>query len=250
MGVSVPKIGSVQLGDLPRVVLGVDGNAPVVAQATGEGIDILEVRVDLFSKLTPTSVVEEVKALRRHGLPLIGTVRSREEGGNAEITDSQRADLYAKISSLVDAIDIDLSAGTLKSVIATARDNRNTLILSHHDFHSTPSERELEKIVGKATSLGADVVKIATLAEDESDVVRLLQFTLKHQDKNLVTIAMGSKGSISRLLFPLAGSLMTYTSVSPADGQIPAKRLLEDLRLYYPRYNEELINRLGLLEYA
>ena len=29
-----------------------------------------------------------------------------------------------------------------------------------------------------------------------------------------------------------------------------AKRLIEDLRFYYPRYNEELINRLSLLEFV
>lgn len=245
------RIGSVKLGNLPRVVLGVDGESPAVSQAAGEGVDILEVRVDLFNgQLTSAGVVDEVKVLKRHEMPLIATIRGQDEGGKARLSDAQRADLYQKISPLVDAIDIDLRAAMLRPVVASARRNKNTIILSHHDFHSTPSVSGLEQIVNKATALGANIVKIATLAKNESDVVRLLQFTVAHRHKNLVTIAMGNIGSVSRLLFPLAGSLMTYTSVSPSDGQIPAKRLIKDLRFYYPRYNEELINRIGLLEFA
>ena len=243
-------IGRATLGDLPRVVLGVDGDSPVVAQASSEGIDILEVRVDLFGNLSPAYVVHEVQALKRHALPLIGTIRSRAEGGKADLSDAQRAHLYSNISPLVDAIDIDLRAGALKSVIATARSNHNTLILSHHDFRRTSAAADLERIVRKAAALGADIIKVATAAQNERDVVRLLQFTLQHRNKHLVTIALGNDSSLSRLAFPLVGSLMTYTNVTPTDGQIPAKRLIEDLRFYYPRYNEALINRLGLLECA
>ncbi len=246
------KIGDVKLGQLPRVVLGVIGESPVVAQAAGEGVDILEVRVDLFGgPLTPASVVDEVKVLKRHEMPLIGTIRGTGEvRGTVKLSDSERADLYQKISPLVDAIDIDLSAAILKSVVAAARRNKNTVILSHHDFDGTPSESRLKQIVGKASKLGADIIKIATLAKHESDVLRLLQFTAAHRPKNLVTIAMGNIGTVSRLMFPLAGSLMTYTSVALSDGQIDAKRLIEDLRLYYPRYNEELIIRTRALEFA
>lgn len=246
------KIGDVQLGKLPRVVLGVIGESPVVAQAAGEGVDILEVRVDLFGgQLTQASVVDEVKVLKRHEMPLIGTIRGKGEvRGKVKLSDAERAALYQKISPLVDAIDIDLSATILKSVVAAARRNKNTVILSHHDFDGTPSESRLKQIVGKASKLGADIIKIATLAKNESDVLRLLQFTAAHRPKNLVTIAMGNIGTVSRLMFPLAGSLMTYTSVALSDGQIDAKRLIEDLRLYYPRYNEELIIRTRALEFA
>ena len=245
--VSMLKIGGVKLGDVPRVVLAVDGESPAAAQAAEEGVDILEVRVDLFSgSLTSASVVDEVKILKRHGMPLIGTIRSQRERGKAKLSGAQRADLYQNISPLVDAIDVDVSDGILKPVVALARRNKNTVILSHHDFHGTPSEATLEQVVRNATALGADVIKVATLAKNERDVVRLLQFTAAHRRKNLVTIAMGNIGSVSRLLFPLVGSLLTYTNVSPSDGQIPAKRLIEDLRFYCPRYHEALISRLGL----
>lgn len=246
------KIGGVKLGEVPRVVLGVVGESDAVARAAGEGVDILEVRIDLFEgQLTQASVVNEVKTLKRHEMPLIGTIRGKGEvRGRARLSDVERADLYQKISPLVDAIDIDLSATILKSVVTAAYRNKNIVILSHHDFNGTPSESGLKQIVGKATELGADIIKIATFAKNESDVLRLLHFTAAHRPKNLVTIAMGNIGTISRLALPLAGSLMTYTSVAPSDGQIDAKRLIEDLRFYYPRYNEELITRTRVLEFA
>jgi 3-dehydroquinate dehydratase-1 len=244
------KIGGVQLGALPRVVLGVDRECPPVADAAQAGVDILEVRVDLFDNVTPSEVVSEVKVLKRHEMPLIGTIRSRAEGGKANLNDAQRENLYKHITPLVHAIDIDLSASILKPVVAVARRNKNTVILSHHDFKKTPSDAALAEIVKKANALDADIIKVAVHANDEGDVSRLLAFTLAHRGKNLVTISLGSIGSISRLLFPLAGSVMTYTSVTPSDGQIPAGRLIEDLRLYYPRYNESVIARTKSLEFA
>jgi 3-dehydroquinate dehydratase-1 len=245
------KIGGVTLGELPRVVLGVDGESPSAAQAASEGVDILEVRVDLFAgQLTPSQIVDAVKALKRHEMPLIGTIRQQGEGGKSRLSDAQRADIYHKISPLVDAIDIDVRAAMLKPVVASARRNRNTVILSHHDFRGTPSTTELARMVGKAAALGADITKIATLAKSERDVVRLLEFTMRHRRQHLVTIAMGHIGSVSRLFFPLVGSLLTYTSVSPSNGQVPAERLIEDLRLYYPRYHEALMNRARVVEFA
>jgi 3-dehydroquinate dehydratase-1 len=241
------KIGRVQLGRVPRVVLGVDGESPAVAHAVEAGVDVLEFRVDQFSgSLTSSGVAEEAKVLKRHQLPLIGTIRSHQERGRARLSEHQRAALYEALSPVVDAIDIDLRAAIVLRVVASARRNKNVVLLSHHDFHATPPESALKRIVSRATDLGADIIKIATFAKHEEDVMRLLRFTWAHRPKHLVTTAMGPIGTVSRLVFPLVGSLMTYTNVVPSDGQIPATRLIEHLRVYYPRYHEELIARLGV----
>jgi len=86
------------------------------------------------------------------------------------------------------------------------------------------------------------VIKLAAWARTPEDVARLFDLTLRNRRSNLVTIAMGTRGSISRLMFPLAGSLLTYTSVSPSDGQLPLKELVQGLRLWYPRYRERVKN--------
>lgn len=245
------KIGKVQLGRIPRVVLGVSGNYPALSRASESGVDILEIRVDQFDQIEPEYVLSEVKAIKKHSLPLIGTIRTKGEGGKARISDSRRIALYQKIAPWVEAIDVELSSGsTLMEVRSITSKSKNVLIVSHHDFSKTPEERELKEISEKALSHGADIIKIAAFAKNENDVIRLLEFTSRNKDKKLVTIAMGATGSISRLVFPLAGSLMTYTSVSPTGGQVPLRELIQGLRLYYPKFNEEVVNRLGLLEYV
>ncbi len=246
-----PHIGPVALGTLPRVVLAINKDATSLQEAVQAGVHIFEVRVDQFQRTDVLSVVKTVTAMRTHGLPLIGTVRGRHEGGSAFLTDAERADLYLQISDLVEAIDVEMRS---RAVVERVRDvihaAGSTLILSHHDFKRTPTADELDGIVAEAIELKADIIKVATFARTPRDVETLTAFTQRHRDHNLVAIALGSIGSISRLVFPLYGSLMTYTSTSPSDGQIRLETLVEHLRLYYPELNEEYIRQLGLLEYA
>ena len=175
----------------------------------------------------------------------------REEGGKSRTPDAKRASLYQRVAPLVDAVDIELSSGdVLKQARPAIEKHRGVLIISYHNFSGTPADTRLAEIMDHAVAEGADIIKIATFAEREDDVLRLLNFTSKHRAKRLVSIAMGAKGAISRLVFPLAGSLMTYTSTAPSDGQVPLSTLVDGLRLYYPRFNEAMIDRLKLLEYA
>ena len=233
-----PRIGRVQLGAIPRVVLAVDGDPPaLVRQPRKAGVDLLEARVDQFDRLNPEAVARQIARLKRVGLPLIGTVRARAEGGAANLSDRQRRLLYERIIPLVEAVDVDVrSSSVVKAVIAAARTHHTTVILSHHDFKKTPSATALGRIVRRADHLGADLIKVAAMARGPEDVARLLQLTLTHHAKPLVTIAMGPHGSLSRLLFPLAGSLLTYTHRRPSHGQLPLHELVSLLRRCYPTF--------------
>jgi len=244
MRTPVVTIGHVRLGRIPRVVLGVAADVPALRGAAKAGADLVEVRIDQFTRLGLSDVEAEVRSIRQHGLPLIGTVRSRKEGGQRAVPDALRIALYRTICPLVAAIDIELSSdAVLNAVKPVAQRSRKTLILSYHNFSKTPRDATLETVVERAVALGASVTKIATLAESDADVIRLFRFTLKHRAKHLVTMAMGAAGSISRLLFPLAGSLLTYTHVAPSHGQIPLGALVCDLRRYYPAFDGALIHR-------
>jgi 3-dehydroquinate dehydratase-1 len=224
-------IGAVRLGDGPRVVLVVNGPAAGLRRIIRQGIDVLEARVDRFPSREPAHVIVTVRALKRLRLPLIGTVRSHAEGGAARLSDRQRIALYEAIAPLVDAMDVELRAGAVRQAVRDlARRRRIPLILSSHDFHRTPTDRALERLLREAKALGADIVKVATQARSAQDVARLFAFTARHRAKRLVTIAMGPKGTLSRLVFPLAGSLLTYTSLSPRDGPLPAAAFLKALR--------------------
>jgi len=232
------RIGRVRLGRVPRVVLAVDGDRPaILRQARRAGVDVLEARVDQFRPLTPSAVARQVARLKRYGLPIIGTVRSRLEGGATTFSSAQRLQLYARLLPVVDAVDVDLRAPSLtRAVIQAARKAQATVIVSYHNVHATPPTNVLTRIAQRARHLGADVVKIATMARGPEDVMRLLEFTLAHRRRRLVTIAMGTAGSCSRLVFPLIGSLLTYTHYAPSHGQLPLRELAAFLRRYAPAF--------------
>ena len=49
------------------------------------------------------------------------------------------------------------------------------LIVSSHNYQSTPSSEELGSLVARIQAVGADIVKIVTTAVDIVDVTRMLQ---------------------------------------------------------------------------
>jgi len=110
-------------------------------------------------------------------------------------------------------------------------------MVSEHDFTRTPQEDELQLMVEKAIDQGAQIVKIATMANSVADVRRLLNFTEKCETP-IVTIAMGPIGKISRVIAPLYGSLFSYGFIKGevAPGQLPVTRLIEEFKLYYPDF--------------
>jgi len=137
----------------------------------------------------------------------------------------------------VDAIDIELDTPIGPDVIAGAEGK--TIIVSEHDFTSTPSVEGLNHMVEQGIQQGADIVKIATMATCVQDITRLLRFT-EDCTTPLVTIAMGPLGTASRVFAPLFGSLYTYGFIteSVAPGQISAEELAKEFKLYYTQRNE------------
>ena len=77
--------------------------------------------------------------------------------------------------------------------------------------------------------LGADIPKIAVMAKDAKDALRLMAATAEmsqvHSTKPLLTMAMGRTGSISRLAGELVGSALTFCSLerASAPGQVSVK---------------------------
>lgn len=249
-------IGDVRLGSIPRVVGVVsDRDIHSLSDDTVERIDILELRVDMFAEFSSAyvgSLMSSVKS--RFGKPVIVTIRSKEEGGHADIDDGIRMELFAAALPLADAADIEIhSAGGLpEKVVALCKKLKKTSIVSYHNFEETPDKNALGDILAKAKRTGADIVKIAAKAQSKDDVARLAAFTFENKADMLVTISLGNIGLMSRIFNHVVGSLLTYGHLgSPSSpGQISAVDLVERLRMFDPLYNEDLINRIHLMEYV
>lgn len=223
------RIGSLELGKRPAVVAIVDQKLALeeIAALRGEGVDLLELRVDLIA-LDDQALVDYLSSIRTSvGLPMIGTVRE------TETNTGRRVATFNSILPYVDAIDIELGSPLSREVTAAAAGK--TIIVSEHDFTSTPDEAALHGMVARSLDQGAHIVKLATMANSPGDVTRLLRFT-EDCSVPLVTIAMGPLGTVSRVIAPLFGSLFTYGFIreTVAPGQLSAKKLVEELNLYYP----------------
>ncbi|MGB7569525.1 MAG: type I 3-dehydroquinate dehydratase, partial [Chitinivibrionales bacterium] len=205
----MPKcsIGTCELGSVPRTVAIIDRPlwAEDIVQLQEIGTDILEIRADSFTQDIQSTCAFIAEIKKACSLPLIGTIR--ENTGNSD----KRLEFFKSIIPLVDAIDIELDNSITAEVIRMAAGR--TIIVSEHDFQGTPDNNALQGIVEKALTLGGHIIKIAVLAKNQEDVVRLLQF-VHGCTANIVAFSMGEYGTISRVMSMLFGSLFSYGFVT------------------------------------
>jgi 3-dehydroquinate dehydratase-1 len=170
-------------------------------------VDFLEIRVDNFA-LDPTSLLKVLPKLR---VPLLVTVRHPVEGGAHGLSFARRAELFAKFLPFATLIDVELrSWEKLTGTIAAARRVGVKIIASTHHFHALPSALSLQRTIRRAHAAGADICKIAALADTPVAISRLLAPLAKKQSLPLSMMGMGKFGKISRLLFAQAGSVLNY----------------------------------------
>lgn len=121
-------------------------------------------------------------------------------------------------------IDIDIETPELlrKKLITKAHAKGCRVILSYHNFTETPSPIELNAIIDKLFESGADLAKIACMANSQKDCARVMGLYENHS--NLVAFCMGDMGKLTRLAAPILGAPFTYASVQgkeTASGQMP-----------------------------
>ena len=229
------RLGGVALAASPRTAgVIVEGRVQSAAKkALRDGADILELRADTFPDASAGAMRTVITGLKNLGKPVLLTIRSRKEGGVHQIPDRERAKLYTALMPLVDAVDIELgSSAILKDVVGSAKDNNKKVIISYHNFKTTPGNGRLQDIIARAREKGADIVKIAAFARSPQDLKRLASLLAGQDD--LIVIAMGERGKASRVFFPMLGSLLTYGSVtaSTAPGQMTLREIKRELKKY------------------
>lgn len=235
------RAGSVRMktgamGKAPLIAAVITGgvNTGAIRKAASLGAGLLEIRVDTFTSIEPVRLLASFEKLKKiTELPILLTIRSTKEGGQLPLPDRQRAGLYQALIPFADLVDIELSSsGIRKNVVDFAKRSKKRVIVSHHDFESTPVDKKLSKIIKLSREAGGDIVKIASMVKSQSDLKRLAG--LLCSDNGLIVIGMGALGKPSRVFFPMLGSLITYGSVtkSTAPGQMSLKEMQTELRRY------------------
>lgn len=229
-----------KIGRGPKIVAVIWGDRllELAAAAKEEGAEVLEVRVDLFKKVNLAGLKKSLKEIKRKiKLPIIATVRRKDEGGGRRYTERERLHIFRSLTPMVDGVDIELrSEKIIGEVIREAKLRGRLALVSYHNLTKTPPDGILKDRACRAKEIGADIVKIATLAKNKRDVARLLCFTYQCPHKPLVTISLGRVGSISRIIAPLFGSRLTYGCVETeaAPGQLHVLHLKEELKKFCP----------------
>ena len=190
--------------------------------ATAEAIaDIIELRVDLLDQPDLPAL------LKAASKPCIVTNRTKMEGGQFKGSEEQRVLLLRQaIDAGADYIDIE--ASTPKQYLKPILDSREKtkVILSYHDFSKTPED--LIPLYEIMREFPVEIIKIVTYAQDIND--NLVAFKLlkraREDGQKLISLCMGERGEISRVLSPILGGFLTFGSLDTgkesAPGQIPA----------------------------
>jgi len=215
--------------------------------AHGLAPDVVEWRADSYGELGAESVAEALDRLR--GVldrePIIFTLRISAEGGARQMPQDARASCIDAVlrSGLIDLVDVELCNGPqfLEPIIETAHSHATRVILSSHDFESTPGNEVLLGRISAMVRQGADIAKIACMPREPGDVLRLLQATLAARlifpAVPLCTMSMGNLGSLSRVAGFLYGSDMAFAvgqAVSaPGQIQIGEARAITEALLRY-----------------
>ncbi len=210
---------------VPIVETSVEG-ARIAIKEADRLADLIELRVDYFRG------VDLEILLRNHKKPLIITNRRKEEGGRYRGEERKRLSVLEKAVDLgADYVDVELA--TERSFLDNLVRNKGKtkVILSFHDFRSTPSRTELQKLFIRMIGLGANVIKIVPFArswEDNLVVLSLIPFAKERRQK-IVAFCMGKKGKISRVISPLLGAAWTYASLDKNSGSAPGQLTVQEL---------------------
>jgi len=189
--------------------------------------DLVEIRVDYLKTVSLTPFLES-----RHK-PLIITNRRGEEGGQYKGEERKRlAVLQEAVDLEGDYIDVEWATERpyLRSLIRNKGGTQ--VVLSFHDFHRTPSLKELQRLFDQMVRLGADVIKIVPLArswEDNLSILSLIPFAKRRRQK-IVAFCMGEKGRISRIFSPLLGASWTYASLRRGKASAPGQMTVGEMK--------------------
>jgi 3-dehydroquinate dehydratase-1 len=184
-----------------------------------ENLEMAEIRLDMCN--FDSEEIEEVFSMP---VKLVATHRP------TSLPDSERMELL-KLAIQYGAAYVDIEYESKpsyrKELTEYARQHGCLVIISYHNFEETPAEQILTSIMEEMYILGADVAKIATMVNHPSDNAKLM--SLYQREGRVISIGMGDKGKITRVVAPLLDAEFTFAALddgkSTAPGQLTLKHL-------------------------
>jgi shikimate dehydrogenase/3-dehydroquinate dehydratase type I len=194
------------------------------AHLVEQGAELVELRLDYIS-----TRVNIQRLLKDRPCATVVTVRREQDGGKYTGSEETRMTMLREaIANGVEWIDLeDDIAGKIPRFGKTKR------IISHHNFRNTPDN--LRELHNHMRSLDADIVKIATMANQPHDNLRVLEM-MQESDWPTVAMCMGDIGISSRILGPKFGAKFTYATFHHERALAPGQLSFDQMMNIY-RHN-------------
>lgn len=244
------KIKNIEIGQgRPKIAVSITGKNrnEILKQAEeikNSAADIAEWRIDFFDDVFSINEVLETGKELYHFLndtPVIITFRTKEEGGEKEITYKYYKELLEKTAEnkIADIIDVEIFKDKeIDKLIHKIKSFDVKVIGSNHDFNKTPEKDEILSRLKKMDLAGCDICKIAVMPENLTDVLTLMEagkiFAMS-SEKIMAAMSMGQTGLLSRLSGSFFNSAVTFGAIGEisAPGQIQADDLCSILDTIY-----------------
>ncbi|XP_021742372.1 bifunctional 3-dehydroquinate dehydratase/shikimate dehydrogenase, chloroplastic-like [Chenopodium quinoa] len=199
-----------------------------VNKAKEQGADLVELRLDFLKNFNPDHHLQLL--IQNSSLPTLITFRPTWEGGQYDGDESKRRSaLYRAMELGADYIDVELKvADEFFDSFGGKKPTRTAIIVSSHNYQSTPSVEEIGNLVSRIQATGADIVKIATTATDITDCARILQ-VLTHSQVPMIGLVMREKGLMSRILCAKFGGYLTFGTLEEGAISAPGQPTIKDL---------------------
>jgi 3-dehydroquinate dehydratase/shikimate dehydrogenase len=213
----------------------VGGMVRAARKARRRGADLVELRLDRLHKCGPA----ELAALRRRirSVPVIATLRPVREGGRFRGGEPARLGLLkAAIGFGFELVDVELSIGKgrLARLAALAGRRRVGLIVSHHDFCSTPPAARAARLLVRCARAGG-LAKAAFNARTLNDAARIVEAarSARRSAPGAIAIGMGPAGALTRTLGPFLGARHVYAGLDAQSTTAPGQPDLASLRRFW-----------------
>ncbi|MCZ6776002.1 MAG: shikimate dehydrogenase [Ignavibacteria bacterium] len=217
-----------------------------LAQVAGSAryTDMFEFRLDMIERPNIAHLLSSTKK------PTIATCRPDWEDGGFSGRERERIEML-EIASVFGAhyIDIELNANARIVHEFIRRQNVTKVIISRHLPYGKPLN--VSKLYSKLHASGADIVKLAFLATDTSEIRHAFDFLAlaKLHRRKAIAVAMGEYGEPSRVLYKKFGGWATYAASEDgkgaAQGQVCASQLKELYRANSHRNSTKVFGVIG-----
>ncbi|MGH9468341.1 MAG: shikimate dehydrogenase [Terriglobales bacterium] len=241
-------------GRLPRTCVPVAAEtvAELLAKAERAAREaaLIELRLDGIKQWA--TVAAPLRAFLRSSPQtfVIATCRKQAYGGKfSGSIKTQFAALRQAAAAGCAAVDLELqSAERLPSSALSELRQHANLIVSYHDFHTTPA---LAPLWERLRAVPADIYKLVTTAKTWRHNLEMLRFVEAHSGAHpLVGFCMGEMGLLSRVLSLRAGAAFTFAALEAGEATAPGQPVLQQMRV---GYRAEELNRAtaiyGILGY-